>query len=133
MHRTKAEFQAAYPAHPDFDFTYRVKIHIEDPRSITEKSFIEDIFDVTIRYNCNEFTVTQDSSNIKASDFNPVLIDHGEIKTLTLSFTELPNDGRVCVKDYGLQFWNTDTKEWDNYSAANHGFVHSYSNNVVQI
>lgn len=72
--------------------------------------------------------VVQDASNIKASDFNPVLIDHGEVKTITLSFTQLPADGRVCILNYGLQFWNKDTKEWDDYLPAKHGFVRTYSN-----
>ena len=44
--------------------TYKVKIEIKDPRSTHENNKLDFIFDVTIKYICNSFEITNDSTYI---------------------------------------------------------------------
>ena len=61
---SKSDWQTHYSTHPDFMKTYKVKIEIKDPRSAHANNKLDFIFDVTIKYICNSFEITNDSTYI---------------------------------------------------------------------
>ena len=98
-----------------------MKIEIKDERSISTKNQVDFIFDVTVKYVCNTFEITNDSTYIGRQ--SPVIIDHGSDKTITMSFNENLSLGHGCILTYALDFYNDSTRVWEPFSAATHTFV----------
>ena len=106
--------------------TYLMKYTIEDPRSVQSDNFIEDQFEITIRYDCSLDTVTKSGSNIGSQ---LLIIDETDV-TVTLQFTQ-SHSSASCPLAYALEFYNDNTLEWYTYSSE--AFVHTQSNSSPSV
>ena len=83
---------------------------------------VEDEFYLTLNDKCSENELSLDSD---LTDITYIM-NSGDSAAIQMTVSMTVNDAS-CILSYSLQFQNTISNEWENYSEQKHPFVSSWS------
>jgi len=89
--------------------TYSIKLKIRDPESLTENSYADEIFDLTIVSICSMNTIASDGNRVDDQTYylgeNELTVKPKSTITTKLSLSS-------CPLTYSYYLKNTATNEW---------------------